>query len=72
MLRDEEMSIPPHTNLFTEVDRTSDPDFFVRFMDEAQKPVAIQTSKQIMPERTRVAPGEAISFTAFVIAGSKN
>jgi hypothetical protein len=43
------MSVPPHTNLFTEVDRSSDPDFFVRFMDEAQKPAAIQTSKQIWP-----------------------
>jgi ubiquinone/menaquinone biosynthesis C-methylase UbiE len=53
-------SIPPHTNLFTEVDRTSDPDFFVRFMDEAQKPDAIQTSKQIMLERMCVVPGEAI------------
>ena len=52
------MSIPPHTNLFTDVDRTSDPDFFVRFMDEAQKPAAIQTSKQI-------------SFTAFAIVGTK-
>ena len=44
------MSIPSHTKLFTEVDRTSDPDFFVRFMDEAQKPAAIQTSKQLMLE----------------------
>ena len=31
------MSTHPHTNLFTQVDRTKDPDFFVRFMDEAQK-----------------------------------
>ena len=54
------MSIPPHTKLFTEVDRTSDPDFFVRFMDEAQKPAAIQTSKQLMLEHLNVAPGEAI------------
>jgi len=54
------MSIPPHTKLFTEVDRTSDPDFFVRFMDEAQKPAAIQTSKQLMLEHLKVAPGEAI------------
>src|SRR5215470_14437772 len=54
------MSIPPHTHLFTEVDRTSDPDFFVRFMDEAQKPVGIQRSKQIMVERMNVAAGEAI------------
>jgi ubiquinone/menaquinone biosynthesis C-methylase UbiE len=53
-------SIPPHTHLFTDVDRTSDPDFFVRFMDEAQKPAGIQISKQIMLERMRVAPGEAI------------
>ena len=52
--------IPPHTNLFTEVDRTSDPDFFIRFMDEAQKPAGIQASKQIMRERMNVAPGEAI------------
>jgi len=50
----------PHTNLFTEVDRTSDPDFFVRFMDEAQKPAGIQTSKQLMLERMQVSPGEAI------------
>ena len=39
------MSTGPHTNLFTRVDRTEDPDFFVRFMDEAQKPAAIQASK---------------------------
>jgi hypothetical protein len=31
-------------NLFTEVDRTCDPDFFVRFMDEAQKPAGIARS----------------------------
>jgi ubiquinone/menaquinone biosynthesis C-methylase UbiE len=54
------VTIPPHTNLFTEIDRTTDPDFFVRFMDEAQKPAGIQTSKQIMLERMNVAPGEAI------------
>src|SRR5262245_28212306 len=53
-------SVPPHTNLFTEVDRASDPDFCVRFMDEAQKPAAIQTSKRLMLERMHVAPGEAI------------
>jgi hypothetical protein len=33
--------MPPHTNLFAQVDRTEDPDFFVRFMDEAQKPDTI-------------------------------
>jgi hypothetical protein len=52
--------VPPHTNLFTEVDRTSDPDFFVRFMDEAQKPAAIQASKRLMLERMHAATGEAI------------
>ena len=50
----------PHTNLFTEVDRSSEPDFFVRFMDEAQKPAGIQASKRIMLERMKVAPGDAI------------
>jgi hypothetical protein len=34
------MSTYPHTGLFTQVDRTKDPDFFVRFMDEAQNPQA--------------------------------
>ena len=29
------MSTHPHTNLFTQVDHTKDPDFFIRFMDEA-------------------------------------
>jgi ubiquinone/menaquinone biosynthesis C-methylase UbiE len=54
------MSIPPHTHLFTEVDRSSEPDFFVRFMDEAQKPSGIQASKQIMLDRMKVASGDAI------------
>lgn len=54
------MSSPPHTTLFTEVDRTSDPDFFVRFMDEAQKPAGIQMSKRLMLEHLNVAPGETI------------
>jgi hypothetical protein len=30
------MNNQPHTHLFTQADRTKDPDFFVRFMDEAQ------------------------------------
>jgi hypothetical protein len=34
------MSTRPHTNLFTQVDSTKDPDFFIRFMDHAQKPPA--------------------------------
>jgi ubiquinone/menaquinone biosynthesis C-methylase UbiE len=50
----------PHTNLFTQVDRTEDPDFFVRFMDEAQKPVAIQASKRLMMERSAVTSGDAV------------
>src|SRR4030095_14298627 len=52
--------IPPHTHLFTEVDRTSDPDFFVRFMDEAQKPAGIQASKRIMRERMDLAREDAV------------
>jgi len=54
------MGILPHTNLFTDIDRSGDPDFFVRFMDEAQKPPAIQLSKRLMLERLKVARGEAI------------
>ena len=54
------MSTRPHTNLFTQVDSTKDPDFFIRFMDEAQKPLAIQASKRLMLERIALAPGEAV------------
>jgi ubiquinone/menaquinone biosynthesis C-methylase UbiE len=54
------MSSHPHTNLFTHVDRNKDPDFFIRFMDEAQKPLAIQASKRLMLERIALAPGEAV------------
>ena len=50
----------PHTNLFTQVDRTEDPDFFVRFMDEAQQPVAIQASKRLMMERTALTAGDSV------------
>jgi ubiquinone/menaquinone biosynthesis C-methylase UbiE len=50
----------PHTQLFNQVDRTEDPDFFVRFMDEAQKPPGIQASKQRMLDRAALAPGEAV------------
>ena len=41
----------PHTSLFTAVDRTDDPGFFVRFMDEAQKPAGIQAATRLMRER---------------------
>ena len=50
----------PHTMLFTEVDRSNDPDFFVRFMDEAQKPAGIQASKQVMLARMALTPGAAV------------
>jgi len=54
------LSTHPHTNLFTQVDRTKDPDFFIRFMDEAQKPPAIQASKRLMLERIALTPGAAV------------
>ena len=54
------LSTHPHTNLFTQVDRTKDPDFFIRFMDEAQKPPAIQASKRLMLEKIALAPGAAV------------
>jgi ubiquinone/menaquinone biosynthesis C-methylase UbiE len=54
------MSTHPHTKLFTQVDRSKDPDFFVRFMDEAQKPAGIQASKRLMLERMALAPGQAV------------
>lgn len=53
-------STHPHTNLFTQVDRTNDPDFFFRFMDETHKLPAIQESKRLMLERMALAPGEAL------------
>jgi ubiquinone/menaquinone biosynthesis C-methylase UbiE len=54
------VSTDPHTSLFTQVDRSEDPDFFVRFMDEAQKPAAIQAGKRLMLERLVLTPGEAV------------
>ena len=54
------MSTQPHTKLFTQVDRSKDPDFFVRFMDEAQKPEGIQASKRLMLERMALTPGQAV------------
>ncbi len=54
------MNPHPHVNLFTHVDHSQDPDFFVRFMDEAQKPAGIQASKRIMLERIALVPGEAV------------
>jgi ubiquinone/menaquinone biosynthesis C-methylase UbiE len=54
------MSSQPHTNLFTGVDHSRDPDFFVRFMDEAQKPAGIQASKRLMRERMALGAGAAV------------
>jgi ubiquinone/menaquinone biosynthesis C-methylase UbiE len=54
------MSSRPHTHLFTQVDRTEDPDFFVRFMDEAQRPEGIQASKRLMLERAALTSGDAV------------
>jgi ubiquinone/menaquinone biosynthesis C-methylase UbiE len=50
----------PHTNLFDQVDRSGDPDFFIRFMDEAQKPAAIARSKQVILNRIALTPGDAV------------
>lgn len=54
------MSTHPHTNLFAQVDRTKNPEFFVRFMDEVQKLPAIQASRRLMLERIALAPGVAV------------
>jgi hypothetical protein len=58
------MSTHPHTRLFTQVDRTNDPDFFVRFMDEAQSPQGIQVSKRLMLERMALAQEKQSSRSA--------
>ena len=55
------MSTHPHTRLFTQVDRTNDPDFFVRFMDEEMRGVwerwkARQTAASL-PAPSVVEPG---------------
>ena len=54
------MSSHPHTKHFTQVDRTKDPDSFVRFMDETQRPAGIQASKRLMLERMPITPGDAV------------
>ena len=54
------MPSQPHTNLFNQVDRSHDPDFFIRFMDEAQKPTAIARSKQVILDRIALTPGDAV------------
>jgi ubiquinone/menaquinone biosynthesis C-methylase UbiE len=54
------MSIDSHTRLFSQVDRTRDPSFFVRFRDEGQKLPAIQASRRLMVERIGLRPGESV------------
>jgi SAM-dependent methyltransferase len=53
-------SARPHTTLFTDIDRSADPDFFIRFMDEAQRPAAIQASKPLMLTRAALSRGSAV------------
>jgi hypothetical protein len=43
--------------LFTEVDRTGDPDFFIRFLDQVNANPDIQTSKPIILDRLHLRPG---------------
>lgn len=54
------MSTDHHVNLFTKVDRTKDPDFLIRFMDETEKLPAIQASRRLMFERISLRSGEAV------------
>lgn len=54
------MSGQPHTNLFNRVDRSSDPDFFVRFMDEADTPAGVRARKRLVRERMALTPGQAV------------
>jgi ubiquinone/menaquinone biosynthesis C-methylase UbiE len=54
------MSSAPHTALFREVDRSGDPDFFVRFMDEANKPAGIRAGKRLMSDRMGLTAGAAV------------
>jgi ubiquinone/menaquinone biosynthesis C-methylase UbiE len=47
-----------NVTLFTAVDRTSDPEFFTRFLDEANRLVA--GSKQLVLDGLRLRPGQAV------------
>lgn len=49
----------PHTTFFTQVDRSRDPDFFVRFMDEVQKAAGFQASKRVLLEAMALRPGQS-------------
>ena len=54
---------PPHgedITLFTAVDRTQDPDFFKRFLDEGNALPAIRASKAIILDGLRLRGGEAV------------
>jgi ubiquinone/menaquinone biosynthesis C-methylase UbiE len=53
----------PHgedVTLFTAVDRTNDPDFFRRFLDEGNALPAIRASKAMIVERLRLRGGESV------------
>jgi hypothetical protein len=63
------MSAHPHTKLFTQVDRAKDPDFFVRFMDEAQRPEGIQVSKRLMPSRPPPGKRNAVAQSGAAVVG---
>jgi ubiquinone/menaquinone biosynthesis C-methylase UbiE len=54
------MNTSPHTTQFSAVDRTNDPGFFVRFMDEGHKLPAIKESKGLLLRRLALAPGESV------------
>jgi ubiquinone/menaquinone biosynthesis C-methylase UbiE len=54
------MSTHPHSALFSDVDHSKDPDFFIRFMDEAQKPAGMAESKRLMQQRMALTPGTAV------------
>jgi hypothetical protein len=45
--------------LFTDVDRTGDPDFFIRFLDQGNANPDIQKSKPYYPRCSAIAAGIA-------------
>ncbi len=54
------MSGDLEASLFTTVDHTQDPDFFVRFMDEAHKLPGFRAGKALIRQRLDVRAGDAI------------
>ena len=49
-----------HAKLFSDVDRTNDPSFFIYFMDEADKPKGIAESKAIALARMGLGEGQSV------------